>query len=1069
MRRKRLSRVIRIFISSTFIDMEQERTLLHARIFPVVKNFCESRGWRFETIDLRWGITAEEALDNRTLDICLNEIRHSRQISPRPNFIILAGQRYGWIPLPDKLPKNVFEALINESTKEDIDLLERFYILDTNAIDPIYILTKGAEIKVEAEQCHRILTAFATKHSEFENSYLVSATESEIYEGLFKEPDLKENVLLYVRYLTDIPKNKKNIFCQNEQRQNDLLHRLRDYVQKKDTFSIETTYEQYSLGANDEMFIAEMSALLIRQVSEEIERHQQLDGYSEELLIQREETDIKAKNYPLLCGLDSPVLSSLEHSRVVAINGSPHNDSGAMAAHLALSIPNSISRHAGISQGSDSEDSILSSIFYEISGEMPQNNGGILLYREVARLLSKIEKPLTIIITNIDRLPDDNFLLSLIWLPPAMIAPEIKVVLVSEDNPLNLRHGNDISLLDLPKIDAGIVQTVIYERLHQLGRHLSESQKLATDKLIADNSNDLPQNIDLLLQNLKQVKCNAPVNSSVIYPDFFWQEICSPHNNHPLFAQLALALISTVPGGVTDNEILEILATDPELLSSLNEAYGHKIVSGGTTCAIPMSLWSKLYFQLVPILSTAAGISASTHRIAYPSAYSSLYAFLKTETRQRVLKLAKEYFMSPERSESYRATELLPDILLLLGEGEEASKLIHEDSFCNRKIGFGMFKGLKTDFENCLKVIPSQLLATRLEFLLSEQPTLIQYCCMSPRFFKRQFANYIEGNTLQSNHFHVHRRRLLRHEDGAVIAAGGGRLVIVENMGTLAECTLYDISTMTPIKSVDIPLEECEIKSNGKVVDCFFAEIKEATVSDDGLIVGLTCSMGRAIKWLVDSNDFEIFHIEPDDFGDAYCGSPSIAEQKLAYSVRHSNDGESIRIDSETIFKDENYKHFEHLYLSGNGSILYAVSHLYLEYLKINIATGEIELIELKDPDLTDWTTLLGYDKNSDTLFYRGTDVYFPIGAMDMRKQTAATCSGSFKPSQYTFSTWYSAPLDILIIALDSELALIGRNSGEIYGKLRGVDSSRVRILPLDDNSFLCIGKDIAHYHISLI
>jgi nephrocystin-3 len=44
-------------------------------------------------VDLRWGITEEQANEGQVLPLCLAEIERSR-----PYFIGLLGERYGWIP-----------------------------------------------------------------------------------------------------------------------------------------------------------------------------------------------------------------------------------------------------------------------------------------------------------------------------------------------------------------------------------------------------------------------------------------------------------------------------------------------------------------------------------------------------------------------------------------------------------------------------------------------------------------------------------------------------------------------------------------------------------------------------------------------------------------------------------------------------------------------------------------------------------------------------------------------------------------------------------------------------------
>lgn len=83
---------IRVFISSTFLDMQKEREILNQDVFPVVKGVCDRLGVAFNMIDLRWGITKEEQLQGNVLEICLNEIEHCK-----PYFIGLIGNRYGTI------------------------------------------------------------------------------------------------------------------------------------------------------------------------------------------------------------------------------------------------------------------------------------------------------------------------------------------------------------------------------------------------------------------------------------------------------------------------------------------------------------------------------------------------------------------------------------------------------------------------------------------------------------------------------------------------------------------------------------------------------------------------------------------------------------------------------------------------------------------------------------------------------------------------------------------------------------------------------------------------------------
>ncbi len=95
-------RIIRVFVSSTFRDMQEERELLVKRVFPQLRKMCEERGVTWGEVDLRWGITEEQKSEGKVLPICLAEIQRSR-----PYFIGMLGERYGWIP--DEIPAELLE------------------------------------------------------------------------------------------------------------------------------------------------------------------------------------------------------------------------------------------------------------------------------------------------------------------------------------------------------------------------------------------------------------------------------------------------------------------------------------------------------------------------------------------------------------------------------------------------------------------------------------------------------------------------------------------------------------------------------------------------------------------------------------------------------------------------------------------------------------------------------------------------------------------------------------------------------------------------------------------------
>lgn len=81
---------IRLFISSTFEDMQAERECFNNRIIPRLQRMCRDKGISFFAVDLRWGITQEDIQNNQLVRLCLEEVDKCR-----PFFMGIIGNRYG--------------------------------------------------------------------------------------------------------------------------------------------------------------------------------------------------------------------------------------------------------------------------------------------------------------------------------------------------------------------------------------------------------------------------------------------------------------------------------------------------------------------------------------------------------------------------------------------------------------------------------------------------------------------------------------------------------------------------------------------------------------------------------------------------------------------------------------------------------------------------------------------------------------------------------------------------------------------------------------------------------------
>lgn len=125
--------VIRVFLSSTFADMENERTYFNEVLVPRLNRICAERGVSFFSVDLRWGITEDDQVGGQVIPICLGEIDKCR-----PYFIGILGNRYG--SLMEEVPLQIGDSIPWLKGKEghSITELEMLYaVLDHEREDNV--------------------------------------------------------------------------------------------------------------------------------------------------------------------------------------------------------------------------------------------------------------------------------------------------------------------------------------------------------------------------------------------------------------------------------------------------------------------------------------------------------------------------------------------------------------------------------------------------------------------------------------------------------------------------------------------------------------------------------------------------------------------------------------------------------------------------------------------------------------------------------------------------------------------------------------------------------------------
>lgn len=113
-------RTIRVFISSTFRDMQQERDALTKVVFPSLREKFKNLNIELLDIDLRWGISTDKE-DEETIAKCFQYIDECD-----PYFIGVLGKRYGGIPksIPNEiLEKNPWLAPHKKKSFTELEIL----------------------------------------------------------------------------------------------------------------------------------------------------------------------------------------------------------------------------------------------------------------------------------------------------------------------------------------------------------------------------------------------------------------------------------------------------------------------------------------------------------------------------------------------------------------------------------------------------------------------------------------------------------------------------------------------------------------------------------------------------------------------------------------------------------------------------------------------------------------------------------------------------------------------------------------------------------------------------------
>lgn len=690
------SKYIRFFISSTFADMKVERDLLQEVFYEIVPIYKE-KGWQIETVDLRWGISTEAGYHNKTMQICEQELKRCQQLSPKPNFIILLGNRYGWIPLPEKITMHDFEEM--RMTKEEKALFDKWYLLDTNALpDGQYLLKartgdyrKDDIWKEQAEKPlkelffrntkHKLTffqRLFANRQSPFLQDFGLSATEQEIRLGALNIDDACEHVIAYFRNLTDIPDDKRANFIESDkecaEQLTNLKKKLHDKLDNSNVYSVNLSYDCYRQEPFELAFKQQMRMRITNIIDRTIEDSNHDTTNSENafhLAIAAEEADGFVGRETELNFIDS-YLRDQESFRALWIKSPSGAGKTALLAKVVETYKDDfhvICRFCGRSIDSSSAISLLRSIWWDLHQGDSRKCNDIKKYMDfpgqhhkpwecIKCKLEKMESdnPVLVVVDAINQAEEDTEGFSLLKWLDFKLSPAVKVIVSSTDELRYSFASEHISIYSLHDM-GNDAWSQVQRQLSRHGRDLTQKQRKQVMCAIKQSDRSA-----IFLDVLG--KCLCSVTSTTELDDlphtlttlvgYLMDNLSRPENHGTLIVRKVMSLLVSDRVGLSQTEILDLLSHDEEFYAQVKHDSLHELPKTDER-HIPPILWSRLLYDLEPLLrhlTTKAGQVLSIFHSELRQAIANNYLSTQKEQIKTFQSLYQYYYLQTDQDKN---------------------------------------------------------------------------------------------------------------------------------------------------------------------------------------------------------------------------------------------------------------------------------------------------------------------------------------------------------------------------------------------------------------------------------
>ncbi|WAQ98657.1 NWD2-like protein [Mya arenaria] len=697
------SKIIRVFLSSTFSDMAEERNMLLEDVYPRIQEYSRRKyGVDFQMVDMRWGVTNE----------------------------VLMGQKYGYRPIPAFIEAAEFEGMrallaAEGEDAEGLATLGRWYIRDDNSVPPQYVLqpidsvltnyhSPKEELKRRAredwddtfEEIREVLMAGA--NLAFKTGLIGAQGRDKYFSSEIE--DLSENInnLRAVKFLDLYPRENGEPAEVDTDAQ-ERLKRLRNYMIPKllnkenivklttkwsDKGGINVVDNKDYLQRLGEAFYTKMVWLIDRNLNDKtIEEDEHARELRESLLFRNKWSRIFFGRTELLT-LVRKYVQEGGRSAPMIVYGESGTGKTAVIAKCARELkgwlpgmsPIIVVRFLGTSPRSSHLHLLLRSLSLQICDvvgfprkDIPTEFKELVaFFHTLLKRASEQPRPIVLFLDSVDQLASSGEPYTFHWLP-RQLPPNVKIVLslVPSVNNLLSRFRAHMDTFKftaepIPPLGDTMCLDIVRARLDDNGRTISKDQSGVMKA--AFSRCGLPLYTRVMLDEIQTWKSYTHVSLEKVSAtlkealNFFFRRLETQHGS--TLVRHALSYITASREGVSEMELLDLLSLDDEVLNSIFLFWLPPVRR------LPPFLWTRLRIDLDQFLveRDAGNTAVFTwyHRMFKEAAMERYLA--DNETRVNIHSSLADYFAGNwfRKKKPFKFSSFLMSRLSLKsGDGEE--------------------------------------------------------------------------------------------------------------------------------------------------------------------------------------------------------------------------------------------------------------------------------------------------------------------------------------------------------------------------------------------------------------